>query len=179
MALLAVAVVCKTKCSRNKNQFLICWKKVKLGHANVCYNEQQNAELLIDVAAILADRKKKVFLQKFDCVEINFLTCSNFEGKVWRLETYLTQQKLRFQFVKHLQTHRSRQRTFWQTHFRHLAVVSWAGGRNSEKSLYESDLLDRQPSLVFMVLILQKKTTQCLMFHLAVYLSIQLQPFDK
>lgn len=38
------------------------------------------------------------------------------------------------------------------THFKYLVDLSWAGGRNSEKSLHESDLLDRHPSLVFMAL---------------------------
>ena len=40
------------------------------------------------------------------------------------------------------------------TYFRPLVALSWEGGRNSVKSGYESDLLDRQPSLVFMVLLI-------------------------
>lgn len=35
--------------------------------------------------------------------------------------------------------------------------VDLSGGKNSEKSLHESDLLDRQPSLVFMVVYLKQK----------------------
>lgn len=34
-------------------------------------------------------------------------------------------------------------------------------GKNSEKSLHESDLLDRQPSLVFMVVSLKQKRHVC------------------
>lgn len=37
------------------------------------------------------------------------------------------------------------------TYFKYLVDLSW-GGRNSEKSLHESDLLDKHPSLVFMAL---------------------------
>ncbi len=43
------------------------------------------------------------------------------------------------------------------THFKYLVDLSWAGGRNSEKSLHESDLLDRHPSLVFMALTKRKE----------------------
>lgn len=40
--------------------------------------------------------------------------------------------------------------------FRYLADLSGPGGKNSEKSLHESDLLDKHPSLVFMVLDLSR-----------------------
>lgn len=43
------------------------------------------------------------------------------------------------------------------TYFRYRMDLSGPDGKNSETSLHESDLLDRQPSLVFMVVYLKQK----------------------
>lgn len=43
------------------------------------------------------------------------------------------------------------------TYFRYRVDLSGPGGKTSEKSLHESDLFDRQPSRVFMVVNLKQK----------------------